>query len=218
MRSRRRHYVVLAAVTALTFAGVAWAATYPVKYNVADQAAARAAVLKKSDLGAAAGWKGGATKPDLSESECSIYEPKVSDLLVTGAAASEWTYTGSLSFRSETWLLKTPEMVKLDWQRTVAHPSIVPCFRELFGAEPNMKLVSIKRIALPKLAPLSRRYRVLVDYTEQGETVRLMIDLILIGKGRTELSLLTTALYAERKPVEAAEVRLARALMARFTA
>jgi hypothetical protein len=198
-------------------AGAALAEKWPIKYNAADQAAARAAVLKKSDLGAT-GWKGGTTKPDFSPSTCTTYQSKVSDLLVTGAAASEWTYGGALSFHSETWVLKTAEMVKLDWRRTVAHPSLLPCAKQEFGTDPDAKLVSAKRIGFPALAPLARRYRFVIDYTQQGETVRLLTDVILIGKGRFEISLLTTALYADRKPVEAAEVRLARALVARAKA
>jgi hypothetical protein len=217
LKSRRSLLVSLAVLCALTFAGAALAEKWPVQYNAADQAAARAAVLKKSDLGTA-GWTGGARKPDFSPSECTTYQPKVSDLLVTGAAASAWSYAGALVFHSETWVLKTAAMVKLDWQRTVAHPSFLPCAREEFGSEPNWKLVSVKRIGLPALAPLARRYRLVVDYTREGETVRLLVDLILIGKGRTEISLLTTAPYADRKPVEAAEVRLARALVARAKA
>jgi hypothetical protein len=222
MKRRVNVALLAAALAALTCAAVAWAEAWPVKYNAADQAAARAAVLKKSDLGTATGWKGGATKPDFSPSTCTLQRPKVSDLLVTGAAAAEWTYAEALTFHSETWVLKTAAMVKLDWQRTVAHPSLVPCFRQefgtQFGTQPGMKLVSIQRISLPKLAPLARRYRVLIDLTQEGETVRLLSDLILIGKGRMEISLLTIAPYADRQDVQAAEVRLARALVARAKA
>lgn len=218
MKRRDDIALLVTALAALTFAGVAWAGNWPVKFNATDQAAARAAVLKKSDIGTATGWKGGVAKPDFSPSACTLHQPKVSDLLVTGAAASKWSYQGALSFHSETWVLQTAAMVKLDWQRTVAHPSLVPCFRQEFGTEPSMKLVSIKRISLPKLAPLSRRYRILIDLTQQGETVRLLSDLILIGKGRMEISLLTIAPYADRQEVQAAEVRLARALVARAKA
>jgi hypothetical protein len=216
--ARRRLSLLAAAVCgALLLAGAALAEKWPVKVNAADQAAARAAVVKKSDLGAS-GWKGGATKPDFSPSTCTTYRPKVSDLLVTGAAASEWTFAGALTFHSETWVLKTAAMVKLDWQRTVVHPSFLPCAREELGSDASTKLVSARRIALPALTPLARRYRFLVDYTQQGETIRLFSDLILIGKGRLEISLLSTGLYADRKAVESAEVRLARALVARAAA
>jgi hypothetical protein len=221
VKSRRSLAVLPAVLCALLFASAALADAlaekWQIKYTAADQAAARAAVLKRSDLGAA-GWKGGAAKPDFSPSTCTTYQPKVSDLIVTGAAASEWSYAGALTFHSETWVLKTTAMVKLDWQRTVAHPSFLPCAKEEFGTQTAAKLASAKRIALPGLAPLARRYRFIVDVTQQGETVRLLSDVILIGKGRTEISLLTTARYADRKPVEAAEVRLARALVARAKA
>ncbi len=85
------------ALAGLAVIQAALAERYPVRYSVADQAAARAAVLKKSDLGAATGWEGGATKPDLSDHACGGYEAKRSDLLLTGAAASTWRLWGALT-------------------------------------------------------------------------------------------------------------------------
>jgi hypothetical protein len=49
----------------------------------------------------------------------------------------------------------------------------------------------------------------LVDVTASGKTVRVMIDTVVIGRGRTEIGLVTVAPYAARAPVEAAEARLA---------
>ena len=40
-----------------------------IRFNAADQAAARAAVLRRSDLGSGADWKGGAKKPDLTKTD-----------------------------------------------------------------------------------------------------------------------------------------------------
>jgi hypothetical protein len=57
-----------------------------IKFNAADQAAARAVVIRRADLGST-GWAGGPTKPDLSSGPtCANYHPKVSDLVLTGAA------------------------------------------------------------------------------------------------------------------------------------
>lgn len=61
----RRLALPAALATALVLAGAALAAERStVRLNASDQAAARAAVLRKADLGA--GWSGGASKPDLS--------------------------------------------------------------------------------------------------------------------------------------------------------
>jgi hypothetical protein len=48
--------------------------------------------------------------------------------------------------------------------------------------------------------------------------VRLLVDLALVGRGRIEVMLTTTAPYAARGPVKAAEVRLARILVGRIRA
>src|SRR5918911_2008920 len=64
-----------------------------VKYNRADLAAARAAVMRRSDL-PGSGWKGGRVKPDLGPDACSTYHPKQADLVVTGAAASDFQRAG----------------------------------------------------------------------------------------------------------------------------
>jgi hypothetical protein len=42
-----------------------------------------------------------------------------------------------------------------------------------------------------------------------------MVDIVLIGRGRTEITLTSTSLYSARSAVEAAELDLARRLAAR---
>lgn len=211
--------LVAAAAAALTLAGAALADRQPVRFNAADQAAARAAVLKKTDFAGVAGWKGGATKPDFAPEPCAGYEPKSSDLLVTGAASSRWTHASGLAFYTEAWVMETAAMVKLDWRRVVERSGYLACTaRAEFANDATMKFVSFKRTPFPKLAPLARRYRILVDYVAEGDTVRLMFDVLLLGKGRTELTLGTVAPYAARRTVEAAELRLARMLLARTRA
>lgn len=220
MRSKRVHLsLLIAVVSALVLSQSAAADRQPVRLNAGDQAAARAAVLKKADFGGVAGWKGGMTKPDFTPSPCDGYEPKSSDLLVTGAAASEWEHTSGLAFMSETWVLKSPAMVRLDWQRSVEHRGYLACLvEEQFASEAELRVVSFKQTAFPRLAALCRRYRLLVDYVGEGQTVRIMFDVILIGKGRTEISLASVAPYAARRAVEAAELRLARMLVGRAKA
>lgn len=220
MRSKRVHLSVLVGVvSALVLSQSAAADRQPVRFNAGDQAAARAAVLKQADFGGVAGWKGGLTKPDFAPTPCGGYEPKSSDLLVTGAAASEWEHSSGLAFMAETWVLKTPAMVKLDWRRVVEHRGYLECVVEKqFASEAELKVVSFKQTRFPKLAPLCRRYRLLVDYTAEGQSLRIMFDVILLGKGRTEITLASVAPYAAHRVVEAAELRLARMLVGRATA
>lgn len=214
--------LLTAVVAAAVFAGAAGADRSKIAFVPADQAAARAAVIKRADLGTAAAWTGGATKPDLSDStRCRGYAPKHADLVVTGAAASQFTSADStLTFLSDTDVLRTPQMVKLDWQRSVEHPGLLPCLRETFAKElgAQAKLVSVRRVAFPRLARFTRAYRAVADYSAAGRTVRVLIDFVLIGRGRTEITLVTSAAFAARAPVRAAEVRLARLLVGRIRA
>ena len=221
MRFRGGRFALPVAVLAgLVSIQAAFADRLPIQYTAADQAAARAVVLKRSDFGASTAWKAVPAKPDFSSSACGGYEPKRSDLTVTGASASHWRNASALvSFQTETWVMKTAEMVRVDWQRVVEHPTFLRCRAEADAAsEPSVKLASFKRTAFPRIAPFARRYRMVVDYTAQAQTLRVLVDVILLGKGRTEISLLATGPYAARSSFDGAELRLARALLSRAKA
>src|SRR5689334_20842515 len=100
-----------------------------VSFTSADLTAARAAVLRRADLGTAGGWTGGAKKPDLSSTmSCPGYTPKQSDLVVTGAAEADYRHSG-LALQSVAEVLKTRAMVARDWQRTVTAPKAFSCVR-----------------------------------------------------------------------------------------
>jgi hypothetical protein len=152
--------------------------------------------------------------------KCAGFDPKQSDLVVTGAAASEFRRTG-LDFRSEAHVMRTPRMVVLDWQRTVTDPRVLPCLRQDTAKsvnDANTRFVSLKRIAFPAVTSRTAAFRALVDVTSGGQTVRVLVDVVAIGKGRSELTLTTSAPYAARASVLPAEVRLARILAAHATA
>ncbi len=218
MRARRTIAATGGCAVALVLAGAALADAIQVHYTAADQAAARAELLKTADLGA--GWTGGARKPDVSSDlGCTSYKPKQSDLVVTGAAAAEFSHTG-LDIRSEAHVLRTAKMVALDWQRTVVAPQVLPCLREAASktSSPQAQFVSLNRLAFPRVTSRTAAFRGLVDVTSGGSTVRVLVDIVAIGKGRSELTLATTAPYAARASVQPAEVRLARILAARASA
>jgi hypothetical protein len=220
MRAKQVHLLLIAVTaSALTLSQIAAAAQMPVKFNAADQAVARAVVLKRADVGRVAGWKGGTSKPDFSQSACGGYEPKRSDLLVTGAAASEWRHASGVMFMSEVWVLKTSAMVSLDWQRSVGHSGYMACVAtQSFPNKPGTRLISYKQTTFPKLGSFSVRHRLLVEYSDQETTVKMMFDSILIAKGRTEISFLAVAPSTDRQALDAAEARLARALVSRAAA
>ena len=191
------------------------------KFNAADQAAAKSAVLVRSDLGAT-GWTGGAKKPDLSPPKpCSNWNPKQSDLVLTGAAETDWKHAG-LEIDSEAQVLQTPAMVKLDWQRTVVDPHAISCLesqlRKSLAATTTAKFVSFKRLSFPHVGTYSRAYLTTIDVTSNGTTIPVVIEDVLIGSKRTELSISSTTAKALQPAVGPQNVRLARMLIARAKA
>ena len=219
---------VLATLTAAALGLVAATAAEPasappskeqVRFTRADQAAAKAAVLRVRDLGSS-GWSGGPVTPDLNSGpSCAGYAPKQSDLVVTGAAETAWHRTG-LELRSVAQVLKTRAMVARDWQRTVADPRAVTCLRGAVtkGLTSSERLVSFKRLAFPRLATYGTAYRALIDVSAQGAHARMLADLVLVGRGRTELTLMIAAPAGAAATIAAADARLARALLVRVRA
>jgi hypothetical protein len=204
-------------VAALVAAGAALADKEKVHLTSAGQAAAHAAVLKKADLGSSTGWTGGSKKPDVnSGTGCASFQPKQSDLVLIGVAETDWKHAG-IEFDSEAQVLQTPEMVRLDWKRTVLAPQVTPCLKSnvVKSLTASERLVSFKRLAFPKVATYTRAYRAVIDVTNGSGTVRVFTDILVIGRGNVELTIGTTALYVAEPSVKAAEVRLAKLLVSR---
>jgi hypothetical protein len=111
-------------------------------------------------------------------------------------------------------------MVRLDWQRTVLAPQMVPCLRTALSKPLGAlgRLVSFRRIDFPAVATYARAYRVVVDVKTSTATVPLMVDLVLVGRGSTEITLTTSAPLANQPVVSAAEIRLAKLLLSRTRA
>jgi hypothetical protein len=190
-----------------------------IRFTPAGQAAAKAAVVRLRDLGSS-GWSGGSLKPDLASGlNCPGYAPEQSDLVVTGAAETAWRRTG-LELRSVAQVLKTRAMVARDWRRTVTDPRAVACLRGAVtkGLTSGQRLVSFRRLPFPRLATYATAYRALVDVGAGRTHVRALADLVLVGRGRTELTLMIAAPAGAGATIAAADVRLARTLLARVRA
>jgi hypothetical protein len=209
---------VLAAVLAAAGAALAAGGKEQIKLNAHDNASARAAVVKSADLGS--GWTGGLVKPDLSPPPtCPGYNPKQSDLVLTGVAESHFMRTG-LDIQSETQVLKTAQMVSLDWHRSVDTAGLVPCLRTHLGKSLGAaaKVISFAKTSFPQVATYAAAFRALVDVTAAGKTVHVLVDIVPFGRGRTELTLTVTAPASAASAVTAGEIRLARLLVARAKA
>jgi hypothetical protein len=190
-----------------------------VSFTAADLAAARAAVLHRADLGTA-GWTGGAKKPNLTSTmSCPGYAPRQSDLVVTGAAEADYHHSG-LELQSAAQVLKTRTMVALDWRRTVTAPKAFACVRTTLAKSlpAGQRLVSFRKQPFPKLAQYTAAYRALIDVSAGGQHVLVVADIVLVGRSRSELSLSVEAPAAARSGLPAAELRLAKTLLARARA
>ena len=202
-------------------AGAAFAATgekEQIHLTKADQAGAKRAVAVRSDLGTGS-WTGGFVKPDLSAAPtCANFHPKQSDLVLTGAAETSFDNQG-LRIQSEAQILKTPAMVLADWQRTVVAPTAIPCLRTHLVKElgAGVTFVSFRRVIFAPVATMVQAYTMLVDVKTATGKVRVALEVVLIGRNRTELTLISTAPNVAQKVVAQADAQLARAMVARAT-
>jgi hypothetical protein len=184
----------------------------------ADQAAARRAVAVRSDFGSGA-WTGGFKQPDLSAAPtCADFHPKQSDLVLTGAAETAWQNQG-LQIQTEAQVLKSRAMVLADWQRTVLAPAAIPCLRthllKQLGA--GVTFVSFRRVLFAPVATRVQAYVLLVDVKTATGKVRVAVEVVLIARNRTELTLVSTAPNVVQKVVAQADAQLARAIAERAT-
>jgi hypothetical protein len=208
-----------AAIAALLSAATATAGrdSYKVRMTAEGQAAARAVMPSKADIGAPSDWKGGATKPDISNDlKCANYRPKVSDLVVTGAAAVTYKQPG-LVISVQAAVLASERMARLDWKRSIGARHYVDCSRAKIRKSMTGKqtFVSLRRLAIPQLGTVSSAYRTLVDVKTKIGKVRMAIDVLIFGRGRTEMAVITTMPLASVPTLAPNELVLAKTLVGR---
>jgi hypothetical protein len=215
---RKFHVIAAAAISMLFLAGSASADDYAYRLTRADQAAARLVVIHRGDLGGGLLWKGGLVAPDRSRPHCAAYNPKQSDLVVTGVAESDWS-GGGVHFESSVKVFQSEQMVATDWQRSYNTPLLLPCLRAIAARafdNANGRLVSVQRLGIPAISTYTEAFRTVADMTMNGKRIRLAIHTIILGRDRTELGLVTVAPFNAETVVTGAEVRLANILADRI--
>jgi hypothetical protein len=118
MTRKRAACSSLTLLLGLVLAGAALADNYKFQRMRGDDALAAAIAVKAADAPAGLKLTGGPTKPDETPDtdSCNGKQPKESDLVVTGAAASD--YSGrAVSVHSEVQLFKTVAMATTDDRR-----------------------------------------------------------------------------------------------------
>ena len=215
----RRIAVLLLALLALPALALAADSDPKRKINAADERKAGAVVLKRADL--AAGWKKVASSSSDDDLVCSYYNPKGSDLTLTGDAEAEFEQAGGFpSVYSYADVYATAKDAAAAWTRTVK-PAAARCFAEFFkkeaASDPTTKVTSVTHgsMAFPKVAPRTAAFRITlklaVTQNGQTQTVPLTLNLVVVGRGRAEAGLIT---FAPSPGVGTADLRAFAKLMA----
>ena len=200
---------LVAAAAALVLASAALAGGPIVRHNATDQAAARAAVLKASDLGT--GWRG--TVQDVARPtpiSCPrSFAPRQDDLVVTGDVSSKFDKTG-VAIGTEVTLLQTVQMLRTDWGRSI-RPQLGSCLASMVLKDlgSGTKVSSTGKVAFPRIAPAVAAYRVSTVVTRNSQTVRLTVDLVLLSKARAKISITFVYPTAAQPAMVAAEKKIA---------
>jgi hypothetical protein len=221
-----RALVVLLAVVAGAALSASAALAEPTdpqkRFTPADQKLARGIVVTQADL-PGTGWKGSrspsSSDPSLS---CAGFEPDLSDLVETGRAEGlDLERADGLYVTSTTGIFMTPAMAKAAFTR-VAGPGLAGCLRSIFteslGSQPGLEVKQVTRrpSPVPRVTPLTRGYRLEVMIAAAGQTVKSVLDVVLLGRDRANVALLAVGIG---KPFPTASLgALARAVASRMAA
>ncbi len=160
----------------------------------ADQVAAHAVLLRQADVGDPALWESGVETLDVSTAlRCPDFQPKVSDLVITGAAAVRYRQPG-LVMHSFSEVFRTAKMVDLAWQRSAVSRHYLGCVQSFArrALTPDERFLSFRRLSVPRIGTHAEGFRTLVDVKTADGPVRVVIDTLRATRGRTQVSLTTT--------------------------
>jgi hypothetical protein len=192
-----------------------------IRFNAADQAAARAATIHKTDLPAHPTWTGGSRKPDLSPPvSCPNYLVDLSGFVLTGAAQSRWSID-SFEVETKAKVFQTAQMARQEWRIRVEATGAIACLRRQIAKElaarpfGGLKLVSFKQIAFPHIAPYTAAFR-LETTTRDGAPVAFAV--VRLGRSRTEITLMVSNFAEYWQVIRTAAVQHARIVAGRIKA
>ena len=171
---------------------------------------------------APAAWTGGAVKPAVTPfPHCPGFSPKQADLVVNGIAEATYRHSSGIAFNTVSLVLATRRMVQVDWRWTVLDPRVPACLRYRMiqdARSSKFTFISLARLPFPRVARFTSAYRVIYDDRTTGKKVRIFLDLVSFGRGRTEVLMSTTGPLIGADGVLDAEIRLGRILVSRTPA
>lgn len=212
---KRRRSLAFLAVVSLIAVGAstvtaATAPSYPVQLNATDDEAARAAMLRRSDLRPAGNWAGGIEPFDPQGVVCEGYNPKLSDLVVTGGVLGAWQ-RGPLVYGAGVAVFKTRRMLELDIARTITAEGLACAL----GSTVMVVRSTPTRFRLPGFPTPSVGFRVKVDLTQNGTVMPYVVLAVLTGWQRMELQTFVFAPRAQAAAAQAEVTRLLRVMLDR---
>jgi hypothetical protein len=178
------------------------------RFNPADQARARAMLLRTSDFPASITTSAPGPNTHIT---CDVLSE--SDLTLTGEARSRIFENTPFSFHiSLSQVYATEVQSRTSWRRGTSSAGL-RCVRETFrrdAVRANVNFVSFDRLPFPRLAQQSVAFRTV------GRTrgVRIVSDLVLMRHGRGQAALQFTAVGKQVPKAE--ELRLARLVAERM--
>ena len=183
-----------------------------VRITPADQAKARAALLRTTDFGA--GWGGGPIKTSqLSPPNCPGFDPKESDLVVTGHADARYRTTG-IELDQDVQVMKDAAAVQTDFARSIS-PKLAKCLAYQLGKLKNVVGVRVERLPFPPTGDVSAAYRAEIDLQTPKGRGTLLSDYVFFGKGRVEYEFTVIAPVGARDQLAQFEHELALGLLRR---
>ena len=207
--------LVTAALLALVLAASAAADEPTVRIDAGDQAWAAHSLPRASDFGF--GWRGGMTRPTPPQSpSCPGFDPKSSDLVVTGHAnASFGNPRAGVQVSVDAQILATADDVRKDFARTI-RPELVGCLEHQFRHSRERHVtVTVERLDFPRTGSLTAAYRATIVVRTPGGTAKVLSDLLFFGSGRLEYSMNVLAPARYRPQLLPFEVDMARLLVRR---
>ena len=211
-----RRLLVVGSIVALVASATASANHLDPRKNIrpADQARARAMLLKTADVGP--GYTVNRSPSPEVEIDCAGLDE--SDLTLTGEAESP-SFTRGLAFlSSNAQVYESTGDATASWRRgtgAAGSKCIQATLRREFALQ-GARLTSFKKVAFPRVAAATAAYRVVVVAQSQGVEVTVFVDLVVLLQSRAQAALFFGSGLAPTPRAE--ELRLARLTGKRMTA
>ena len=208
-----RRLLAFALLLALLPVGSAFANHFDPKRKIrqADQARAKAMLLRTSDLGP--GYTSGSSGGS-AHLNCAPLDE--SDLTVTGEAESPTWIGGLTIIVSYANVYTSVSDANASWRRstsTAGRRCVATEFQRLAGPNGG-RLVSLKELSFPQVAPRTVVYRLVFELRAQGSGSRLTVDLVALSRTRAQAYFLVGSVVSA--PAKAEELRLARIVAGRM--